>query len=59
MSPHVLNGFLTWLNIVKEKRVGELAPALHLNMLLASCTICNFPHVTLRHQWEWLCASLM
>ena len=56
--PPVLNGFLTWLNAVGDKKVGGLARAFHLAMLLAGCDVLSFPHDSLRWQWERLRASL-
>ena len=56
--PPVLNGFLTWLNAVEDKKVGGLARAFHLAMQLAGCDVPNFPHDSLRRQWERLRASL-
>ena len=56
--PPVLNGFLTWLNTVDDKKVGGLARAFHLAMQLAGCDVPNFPHDSLRRQWERLRASL-
>ena len=56
--PPVLNGFLTWLNTVDDKKVGGLARAFHLAMQLAGCDMPNFPHDSLRRQWERLWASL-
>ena len=58
VSPPVLNGFLTWLNTVDDKKVGSPARAFHLNMQLAGCEIPGFPHDSLRHESEWLRASL-
>ena len=54
----MLNGFLTWLNVVNDKRLGSLARAFHLTMQLAGCEIPSFPHDSLRHQWERHRASL-
>ena len=56
--PPVLNAFLTWLNAVDDKKVGGLARAFHLAMQLAGCDVPNFPHDSLRRQWERLRASL-
>ena len=56
--PPVRNGFLTWLNAVEDKKVGSLARAFHLAMQLAGCDLPNFPHNSLRRQWERLRASL-
>ena len=56
--PPVLNGFLTWLNDVDDKRVGGPARAFHLAMQLAGCDVPSFPHDSLRRQWERLRASL-
>ena len=56
--PPVLNGFLPWLNAVEDKKVGGLARALHLAMELAGCDVPNFPHDSLRRQWERLRDSL-
>ena len=56
--PPVLNGFLTWLNTVEDKKVGGLARAFHLAMQLAGCDIPNFQHDSLRRQWERLRALL-
>ena len=56
--PLVLNGFLTRLNAVEDKKVGGLARAFHLAMQLAGCDVPNFPHDSLRRQWERLRASL-
>ena len=56
--PPVLNGFLTWLNTVNDKKVGGIACAFHLAMQLAGCDVPNFPHDSLRRQWERLRASL-
>ena len=56
--PPVLSGFLTWLNAVDDKKVGSLAYAFHLAMQLAGCDLPNFPHDSLRRQWERLRASL-
>ena len=52
--PPVLNGFLTWLNAVEDKKVGGLAQGFHLAMQLAGCDVPNFPHDSLRRQWERL-----
>ena len=56
--PLVLNGFLTLLNTADKKKVGGLARAFHLAMQLAGCGVPNFPHDSLRRQWERLRASL-
>ena len=56
--PPVVNGFLTWLNAVEDKKVGGLACAFHLAMQLVGCDVPNFPHDSLRRQWERLRASL-
>ena len=56
--PPVLNGFLTWLNMVDDQNLGGLARAFHLAMQLAGCNVPNFPHDALRRQWERLRASL-
>ena len=57
-APPVLNGFLTWLNAMDDKRVGGLARAFHLAMQLAGCDVPTFPNNSLRRQWECLRASL-
>ena len=56
--PPVLNGFLTWLNAMEDKKVGGLAGAFHLAMQQAGYVVPNFPHDSLRRQWERLWASL-
>ena len=45
--PPVLNGFLTWVNTVDDKKVGCLGSAFHLAMQLAGCNVPNFPHDSL------------
>ena len=56
--PPVLNGFLTWLNTVDNKKVGGLVCAFHLAMQLAGCDVPNFVHDSLLRQRERLRASL-
>ena len=56
--PLVLNRFLTLLNTADKKKVGGLARAFHLAVQLAGCGVPNFPHDSLRRQWEHLWASL-
>ena len=57
--PPMLNGFLTWLNTVDDKKVWGPARAFHLAIQLAGCDVPNFPHDSLRRQWEHLRASLL
>ena len=56
--PPVRNGFLTWLNAVEDKKVGDLARAFHLATQLAGCDVPNFSHDSLRRQRERLRASV-
>ena len=56
--PPVLNGCLTWLNTVDNKKVGGLARAFHLAMQLAGCGVPNSPDDSLRRQCKRLRASL-
>ena len=52
--PPVLNGLLTWMNALEDKKVGGLARAFHLAMQVAVCDVPNFPHDSLRWQRERL-----
>ena len=57
-APLVLNGFLTLLNAVDDKLVGNLVWPFHLAMQFAGCDVPIFPHESLRRQCKRLRASL-
>ena len=56
--PSVLNGFLTWLHAMDDRKVGGLAGAFHLALQLARCDVPNLPNDSQWRQWERLRASL-